>query len=70
MVSGPWDYGYASLGHRMVYNKRLSGPFAFGVGAALPPGIDVEAIQVQTYAAEHPHEDEKNLPMRARRGNS
>ena len=46
VVSGPWDYGYASLGHRMVYNKRLSGPFAFGVGAALPPGIDVEANTV------------------------
>ena len=59
--------GYASLGHRMVYNKRLAGPMAFGVGAALPPRIDVEAIQVQAYAAEHA-DDDQMLPWKARRG--
>ena len=62
VVSGPWEFGYASLGHRMVYNKRLSGPLAFGVGAALPSRIDVEAIQVQAYAAEHPEEDQDAPP--------
>ena len=62
VVSGPWEYCYASLGHRMVYNKRLSGPLALGVGAALSPRIDVEAIQVQAYAAEHPDEDQDVPP--------
>ena len=67
VVSGPWEFGYASLGHRMVYNKRLSGPLAFGVGAALPSRI-VEAIQVQAYAAEHPEEDQDARPQKVRRG--
>jgi len=38
--------------HHMIYNMWLSGPFAFGVGAPLPPRIDVETLQVQAYAAE------------------
>eukprot|EP00435_Cladocopium_sp_Y103_P011418 s1333_g3.t1 len=49
----PWDYGYAMLGHRMVYSKNLSPPLPFGVGSGLPPppvAIDVEAVQVQKYA--------------------
>eukprot|EP00435_Cladocopium_sp_Y103_P016294 s1770_g4.t1 len=53
----PWEFGYAALGNRLVYNKRVTQPLAFGVGAALPPQIDVEAIQVEQYAIAHPHED-------------
>ena len=33
---------------------------ACGVGAALPPHIDVEAIEVQRYAAEHPNENKNH----------
>ena len=54
----PWEYGYAALGNRLIYSKkRLSQPMAFGVGAALPPHVDVEAIQVQVYADANPDED-------------
>ena len=52
----PWEFGYAALGNRLVYNKRVSQPLAFGVGAAVPPQINVEAIQVEKYALEHPNE--------------
>eukprot|EP00435_Cladocopium_sp_Y103_P070025 s313_g34.t1 len=58
MVACPWSYGYAALGHRMVYSRQLSPPMPFGVGSGLPPAaIDAEAIQVQRYAEEHPNED-------------
>ena len=40
----PWEFGYAALGNRLVYNKRVTQPIAFGVGAAVPPQIDVDAI--------------------------
>ena len=46
----PCESGLAALGNKLVHNKRLTHPLAFGVGAALPPNIDVEAIQVQQYA--------------------
>ena len=48
----PWEFGYASLGHRMLYNRQVSPPQPLGM-----PMIDIEAIQVQKYAAENPHED-------------
>eukprot|EP00435_Cladocopium_sp_Y103_P038920 s137_g10.t1 len=53
----PWEFGLAALGNKLVHNKRVTHPLAFGVGAALPPQIDVEAIQVQKYAEENPDED-------------
>ena len=53
----PWEFGLAALGNKLVHNKRVTHPLAFGVGAALPPQIDVEAIQVQKYAQENPNED-------------
>eukprot|EP00435_Cladocopium_sp_Y103_P066347 s36_g28.t1 len=52
----PWEFGYAALGNRLVYNKRVTQPLALGVGAAVPPQIDVEAIQVEQYALAHPNE--------------
>ena len=53
----PWEFGLAALGNKLVHNKRVTHPLAFGVGATLPPQIDVEAIQVQKYARENPNED-------------
>ena len=50
------DFGYAALGNRLVYSKRVSQPLAFGVGS-MPPPIDMEAIHVHKYAVEHPEED-------------
>eukprot|EP00435_Cladocopium_sp_Y103_P051733 s1374_g16.t1 len=58
VVACPGDYGYAALGHRMFYSKTLSPPMPFRVGSGLPPqAVDVEAIQVQQYAEQHPLED-------------
>eukprot|EP00435_Cladocopium_sp_Y103_P075626 s23_g61.t1 len=54
---GIWEFGLAALGNKLVHNKRVTHPLAFGVGAASPPQIDVEAIQVQKYAQENPDED-------------
>ena len=65
----PWEFGYASLGHRMLYNRQVSPPQAVGM-----PMIDVEAIQVQKYADENPDEDrdthlhQVNLQCQLRRG--
>eukprot|EP00435_Cladocopium_sp_Y103_P028353 s3208_g7.t1 len=53
----PWEFGLAALGNKLVHNKRLTHPLAFGVGAAFPPLVDFEAVQVQNYAAAHPDED-------------
>eukprot|EP00435_Cladocopium_sp_Y103_P072158 s25_g39.t1 len=47
----------AALGSRLIHNKRVSQPIALGVGAALPPQLDLEAIHVAKYAREHPNED-------------
>eukprot|EP00435_Cladocopium_sp_Y103_P013102 s843_g3.t1 len=44
-LSTSWEFGYAALGNRPVYNKRVTQPF------------DLEAIHVQRYALEHPEED-------------
>ena len=29
VTTSPWEYGYAALGHRMMYNRHLSPPFGF-----------------------------------------
>eukprot|EP00435_Cladocopium_sp_Y103_P048134 s1997_g14.t1 len=52
LESWSWEFGYAALGNRPVYNKRVTQPFAFGVHQ-----IDLEAVHVQRYALEHPEED-------------
>jgi hypothetical protein len=52
MKFSPWEFGYAALGPRMMYNKTLSPPQAAGM-----PMVDVEAILVHQYAAENPNED-------------
>ena len=48
VTTAPWDHGYASLGHRMLYNKHVSPPQAFGM-----PMIDNDAEHVKNYAATH-----------------
>ena len=53
----PWEFGLAALGNRLVHNKRVSRPIAVGIGASLPPQLDLEAVHVQNYAREHPDED-------------
>jgi hypothetical protein len=47
----PWEFGLAALGNRFVHSKRVTQPMAFGVGAALPPHMDVEAIEVQHWVS-------------------
>ena len=48
VTTSPWDHGYAALGHRMLYNKHVSPPMAFGM-----PMIDIDAEHVKTYAQTH-----------------
>ena len=57
VTTSPWEYGYAALGHRMMYNRHFSPPLALGM-----PMIDVEAIQVKKYAQENPNEDLEQEP--------
>ena len=56
LTACPWEYGYANLGHRLVYSKRVSQPFGVAVGANLQLG-DKEALAVRDYARAHPFED-------------
>ena len=48
VTTSPWDHGYASLGHQLLYNMHVSPPMAFGM-----PMIDVDAEHVKTYAQTH-----------------
>eukprot|EP00435_Cladocopium_sp_Y103_P066792 s50_g29.t1 len=56
ITAAPWEYGYASLGHRLVYSKRSSLPPAVGIGSALKLD-DKDAMAVRKYARAHPFED-------------
>ena len=56
LTACPWEYGYANLGHRLVYSKRVSQPFGVAIGANLQLG-DKEALAVRDYARAHPYED-------------
>ena len=47
VTTSPWDR-FAALGHRMLYNKHVSPPMAFGM-----PMIDIDAEHVKTYAQTH-----------------
>ena len=53
----PWEYRLVALGNKLVHNKRVSQPIALGIGPALPPQLDLEALHVENYARAHPHED-------------
>eukprot|EP00435_Cladocopium_sp_Y103_P056888 s567_g19.t1 len=53
----PWEFGLAAMGNKLIHNKRVSKPVALGIGAALPPQLDLEAVHVQNYARQHPDED-------------
>ena len=46
-----------ALGNELVHSKKLSQPLALGIGAAVPPQLDLEAFHVQNYARAHPDED-------------
>jgi hypothetical protein len=61
----PWEFGLAALGSKLIHNKRYSQPVAFGVGASLPPQLDLEAIHVQNYARNNPNEDDDEPPAQA-----
>jgi len=57
----PWDHGYASLGHRMLYTKNISLPLRVGM-----PMIDVDAEHVKTYAKMHAGSDsDREDPLEA-----
>ena len=56
ITASPWEYGYANLGHRLVYSKRSSLPPGVAVGTTLNLG-DRDALAVRDYARAHPYED-------------
>ena len=56
ITTSPWDHGYASLGHRMLYTGNVSPPFAVSM-----PMTDVDAEHVKTYAAKHVGSDSDRL---------
>jgi hypothetical protein len=58
ITASPWEYGYANLGHRLVYSRLSSLPpgVAVGtVGTTLNLG-DRDALAVRDYARAHPYE--------------
>ena len=65
----PWEYGYATLGHRLIYSRRSSLPPGVAVGATLYLG-DTDALAVRDYARAHPYEDVDAKTMSAEAGDS
>eukprot|EP00435_Cladocopium_sp_Y103_P052256 s2334_g16.t1 len=56
LTTAPWDYGYASLGHRLVYAKRSALPVGIAIGGEFKLD-DTDALAVRDYARAHPFED-------------
>ena len=56
IAAPPWEYGYATLGHRLIYSRRSALPPGVAVGATLNLG-DKDALVVRDYARTHPYED-------------
>ena len=51
----PWNYGCASLGHRLVHAKRVVPPPAVTFDGSLRlPDKDAKAVQDYAYAKAHP----------------
>ena len=44
LVTSPWEHGCSSLGHRLVYSKRVSQPFGVAIGNDVKLGV--ETLQV------------------------
>eukprot|EP00435_Cladocopium_sp_Y103_P033021 s4108_g8.t1 len=55
LTIAPWDYGYASLGHRLVYAKRSAPSVGIAIGDFKLD--DTDALAVRDYARAHPFED-------------
>ena len=56
ITASPWEYGYANLGHRLIYTRRSSLPPGVATGTTLNLG-DKDALAVRDYARAHPYED-------------
>ena len=56
LTAAPWEYGYANLGHRLVYVRRSVPPPGVGIGSSLSL-LDKDALAVRDYARAHPFED-------------
>ena len=67
LTASPWNYGCASLGHRLVHAKRVVPPpaVAFDNSLRLP---DRDAKDVQEYARAHPFEDVDETAISAEAG--
>ena len=67
VTTAPWEYGHASLGHRLVYARRSAYPFGVAVGAE-PALKDKDAMAVRDYAIAHPFEDVDAAAISAQAG--
>eukprot|EP00435_Cladocopium_sp_Y103_P010280 s4269_g2.t1 len=67
LTTSPWDYGYASLGHRLVYARRSAPPVGVAIGSELNLG-DKDALAVRDYARAHPFEDVEPQALSAEAG--
>ena len=67
LTASPWNYGCASLGHRLVHAKRVVPPraVAFDSSLRLP---DKDSKAVQDYARAHPFEDVDETAISAEAG--
>ena len=55
LTASPWNYGCASLGHRLVHAKRVVPPPAVAFDSSLRlPDKDAKAVQDYAYAKAHP----------------
>lgn len=63
----PWEHGFSSLGHRLVYSKRVSQPFGVAIGSDVKLG-DRDALAVKDYARAHPYEDVEASAISAEAG--
>ena len=67
LTASPWEYGYANLGHRLIYSRRSSLPPGVAVGTTLSMG-DTGALAVRDYARAHPYEDVEAKALSAQVG--
>ena len=67
LTAASWEYGYANLGHRLVYARKSFPPPGVGIGSSLSL-LDKYALAVRGYARAHPFEDADPSSLSAQTG--
>ena len=69
LTASPWNYGCASLGHRLVHAKRVVPPPAVAFDNSLRlPDRDAKDVQEYARARAHPFEDVDETAISAEAG--